>query len=156
MTENVSSPDPTPAVTPPAPPEAVHEEHTPAPAPPPPEILPEAAAPAEPMPEAAAPDADQPEASSDEDEAPAASDGEEQTSAEVEAPPEPEAPPNNKHWYVVKVQSGREESIKDAIERRVKIEALEEYYGQIVIPVERVTEMRNGKRVQKERKLYPG
>src|SRR5690348_13168322 len=63
---------------------------------------------------------------------------------------------DNKQWYVVKVQSGREESIKDAIERRVKIEGLEEYYGQIVIPVERVTEMRNGKRVQKERKLYPG
>jgi transcription termination/antitermination protein NusG len=38
----------------------------------------------------------------------------------------------------------------------VKIEGLEEYYGQIVIPVERVTEMRNGKRIHKERKLYPG
>jgi transcriptional antiterminator NusG len=54
------------------------------------------------------------------------------------------------------VQSGREESIKEAIERRVKIEGLEEYYGQIVIPVERITEIRNGKRVPKERKLYPG
>jgi transcriptional antiterminator NusG len=64
--------------------------------------------------------------------------------------------PSNKHWYVVKVQSGREESIKDAIERRVKIEGLEEYFGQIIIPVERVTEMRNGKRVVRERKLYPG
>ncbi len=65
-------------------------------------------------------------------------------------------PPSNKHWYVVKVQSGREESIKDAIERRVKIEGLEDYFGQIIIPVERVTEMRNGKRVVRERKLYPG
>jgi transcriptional antiterminator NusG len=70
----------------------------------------------------------------------------------VAAPPEP----SKKHWYVVKVQSGREESIKEAIERRVKIEGLEEYYGQIVIPVERITEIRAGKRVQKERKLYPG
>jgi transcription termination/antitermination protein NusG len=65
-------------------------------------------------------------------------------------------PPSNKHWYVVKVQSGREESIKDAIERRVKIEGLEEFYGQIVIPVEKVVEMRNNKRVTRERKLYPG
>jgi len=64
--------------------------------------------------------------------------------------------PNNKRWYVVKVQSGREESIKEAIERRVKIEGLEEYFGQIIIPVERVTEMRNNKRVTRERKLYPG
>ena len=64
--------------------------------------------------------------------------------------------PSNKHWYVVKVQSGREETIKEAIERRVKIERLEEYFGEIKIPVERMTEMRNGKRVVKERKLYPG
>jgi transcriptional antiterminator NusG len=64
--------------------------------------------------------------------------------------------PNNKKWYVVKVQSGREESIKDAIERRVKIERLEEYFGQIYIPVERVTEVRSGKRVTKEKKLLPG
>src|SRR5213082_2499511 len=63
---------------------------------------------------------------------------------------------SKKRWYVVKVQSGREESIKETIERRVKIEGLEEYFGQIVIPVEKVTEMRNGKRVVKERKLYPG
>jgi transcriptional antiterminator NusG len=67
-----------------------------------------------------------------------------------------EAVPSNKRWYVVKVQSGREDSIKDAIERRVKIEGLEEYFGQIVIPVEKVAEMRNGKRVVRERKLYPG
>src|SRR6266852_3026522 len=82
-------------------------------------------------------------------------------------PPPPEPPtakadepsppaPSNKRWYVVKVQSGREESIKEGIERRVKIEGLEECFGQIIIPVERVTEMRNGKRVVRERKLYPG
>ena len=41
-----------------------------------------------------------------------------------ETKPEPPTP-SNKRWYVVKVQSGREESIKDAIERRVKIEGLE-------------------------------
>src|SRR6266404_875029 len=75
---------------------------------------------------------------------------------EPEKKPEPPAAPSKKHWYVVKVQSGREESIKDAIERRVKIEGLEEFFGQIVVPVEKVTEMRNGKRVVKERKLYPG
>jgi transcriptional antiterminator NusG len=80
--------------------------------------------------------------------------------AESPAPPATEpaapAPPSNKHWYVVKVQSGREESIKEAIEKRVKIEGLEEYFGQIVIPVKNVTEMRNGKRVTREQKLFPG
>ena len=68
--------------------------------------------------------------------------------------PEPSNP--NMRWYVVKVQSGREESIKGAIERRVKIEGLGECFGEIIIPTEKVTEMRNGKRVVKERKLYPG
>src|SRR5262245_13800168 len=53
-----------------------------------------------------------------------------------------EVPASNKHWYVVKVQSGREESIKEAIERRVRKEGLEEFFGQIVIPVERYTEVR--------------
>src|SRR5204862_5987091 len=47
--------------------------------------------------------------------------------------------PSNKHWYVVKVQSGREESIKEAIERSVKIEGLDEYFGQSIMPLARVT-----------------
>jgi transcriptional antiterminator NusG len=72
------------------------------------------------------------------------------------APAETPAIPDNKKWYVVKVQSGREESIREAIERRVKIEGLQEFFGKIIIPVERVTEMSRGKRVVKERKLYPG
>ncbi len=77
------------------------------------------------------------------------------------AAPAPEPPENKKRWYVVKVQSGREDTIKEAIERRVRKEGLEEFYGQIVIPVEKVTEVKtdkNGKRVTrtKERKLYPG
>jgi transcriptional antiterminator NusG len=72
------------------------------------------------------------------------------------APAEPPPPASKKRWYVVKVQSGREDTIKDAIERRVKIEGLEEYFGQIIIPVETVTEMRHSKRVKKEHKLFPG
>jgi transcriptional antiterminator NusG len=84
----------------------------------------------------------------------------------VEVPPAKSSPQEDgvttageggqKFWYVVKVQSGREESIKEAIERRVKIEGLQENFGRVVIPVERVTEMRKGKRVIKTRKLFPG
>ncbi len=84
------------------------------------------------------------------------------------AAPPAEATPSKKKWYIIKVTSGREESIKAAIERRVKIEGLEEFFGQIYIPVERVTEIKkvketkNGekvtkeKRVTKERKKFPG
>ena len=52
----------------------------------------------------------------------------------------PVPPENSRRWYVVKVQSGREETIKAAIERKVKIEGLEEFYGQIAVPVEEYVE----------------
>jgi transcriptional antiterminator NusG len=76
------------------------------------------------------------------------------TDAEAEPPEPPKS--ENLNWYVVKVQSGREESIKESIERRVKIEGLQECFGQIVIPTEKVSEMRKGKRYIRERKLLPG
>src|SRR6266511_2815546 len=72
------------------------------------------------------------------------------------AAPEPPEATSNKHWYVVKVQSGREETIKEAIERKMKIEGLEEYFGQIFIPTEKVTEMRTGKRYTRTKKVLPG
>jgi len=87
--------------------------------------------------------------------------------AEVKEEPKSETD-SKKRWYVVKVATAREESIKAAIERKIKIEGLEPYFGQIVIPVERITEVKkvketkNGekvtkeKRVVKERKKYPG
>ena len=62
----------------------------------------------------------------------------------------------NLAWYVVKVQSGREESIKDAIERRVIIDGLEDHFGQVYIPYEEVVEMRRGKRVTRRGKKLPG
>lgn len=131
----------------------------------------EEAAPAEPEeeveaaetePAAAEADAEE-EAAAEEEEAEEAEEEAEEEEAEDEEEPVESAEANghaaavsNKQWYVVKVQSGREESIKDAIEKRVKIEGLEDYFGQIIIPVERVTEMRRNKRVTRTRKLYPG
>jgi transcriptional antiterminator NusG len=75
-----------------------------------------------------------------------------------EAPP---PPPSNKHWYVVKVQSGREESVKEAIERKVKIEGLEQFFGQVVVPMERETVTiqsgkRKGQKMVKKKKKFPG
>jgi transcription termination/antitermination protein NusG len=78
------------------------------------------------------------------------------TPAEGEKPVAPAPPPSKRRWYVVKVQSGREDSIRNAIERRVKIDGLEEFIGRILIPTEKVTELRNGKRVVKKRKKFPG
>lgn len=84
---------------------------------------------------------------------------------ELPPPPTPEkkpvpsampAPPMGKKWYVVKVTSGREESIKNALERRVRIDGLEEHFGRILIPTEKVTEVKGGRRVEKKRKKFPG
>jgi len=59
-------------------------------------------------------------------------------------------------WYVLKVQSSREDTIRDALQRRVKIQGLERYFGQIVVPTEKITEIRNNKKRIVERKTYPG
>ena len=59
-------------------------------------------------------------------------------------------------WYILKVQSNREDSIAAALQRRAKIANLSEYFGQIVVPIESVTEVRNGRRRTTKHKLYPG
>jgi transcriptional antiterminator NusG len=85
--------------------------------------------------------------------------------ADAPMSPSPEAPaaatavaepPHTRRWYVVKVQSGREDSIKGALERRIKLENLEPFVGRIVVPVEKVTEVRDGKRRIKKVKKFPG
>jgi transcriptional antiterminator NusG len=68
-----------------------------------------------------------------------------------DADPEPELV-----WYVLKVQSSREDTIRDALERRVKIQGLQKYFGRIVVPTEKFTELRNNKKRTVERKTYPG
>jgi transcription termination/antitermination protein NusG len=59
-------------------------------------------------------------------------------------------------WYVVKVQSNREKSIREAILRRVVREGLEEFFGDVVIAVEKVVDNKLGKRRVTEQKLFPG
>lgn len=59
-------------------------------------------------------------------------------------------------WYVLKVQSNRESSIREAILRRLKIAGLDDRVSQIVIPTEKVTEIKSGKKRVSERKFYPG
>jgi len=67
-----------------------------------------------------------------------------------------EPPAHSKKWYVVKVQSGREDSIRGNLERRIKLENLEPHVGRIVVPVEKITEVRDGKRRIKKVKKFPG
>jgi transcriptional antiterminator NusG len=60
-------------------------------------------------------------------------------------------------WYILKVQVNREDSIRDAILRRIKIEGLEKYFSEVIVPTEEVAEFnKSGKRRIVKRKLYPG
>ncbi|MEM9659180.1 MAG: transcription termination/antitermination NusG family protein, partial [Planctomycetota bacterium] len=59
-------------------------------------------------------------------------------------------------WYILKVQSNRERSIADALRRKIAIEGLDDYFGDVVVPTEKVTEFKGGKKKVVERKLYPG
>lgn len=61
-----------------------------------------------------------------------------------------------KQWFVLKVQSNREKSIRDALLRRVKREGLADKFGEVIIPTEKVKETKGGKTRVTERKLYPG
>jgi transcriptional antiterminator NusG len=59
-------------------------------------------------------------------------------------------------WYILKVQSNREESIREGLLRRVGIAGLDFYFDEVIVPVERVTEFKGGKKKVIKRKLYPG
>jgi transcriptional antiterminator NusG len=60
-------------------------------------------------------------------------------------------------WYILKVQVNREESIKDALLRRVKMNGLERFFKEIIVPTEDVVEFtKTGKKRVVKKKLYPG
>jgi transcriptional antiterminator NusG len=61
-----------------------------------------------------------------------------------------------KEWYILKVQSNREESIKEGLLRRVRAAGLDRYFGECIVPTEMVSEFKGGKKRVTKRKLYPG
>jgi transcriptional antiterminator NusG len=78
-----------------------------------------------------------------------------QEPAELDAA-KPETKSEKMDWYILKVQSNREESIREGLLRRVGIAGLGYYFGDVIVPVERVTEFKGGKKKVIKRKLYPG
>ncbi len=64
----------------------------------------------------------------------------------------------SKQWYVLRVASNREEQVREALDRKVKIEGLQEKVGRILVPTERRPSPRSRKGEKKfvERKMYPG
>jgi transcriptional antiterminator NusG len=63
---------------------------------------------------------------------------------------------NNKKWYVVRAISGKEKKVKLYLEDEISRLGLTDYVSQILIPTEKVYQIRNGKKVSKERSFFPG
>ena len=60
-------------------------------------------------------------------------------------------------WYILKVQFNREDTIRTALEKRIRLSNMESSFGEILVPTEDVVEFtRAGKRRVVKRKLYPG
>ncbi len=62
----------------------------------------------------------------------------------------------NKQWYIVHTYSGFENKVKAALEERIKAAGLDEYFGEILVPTEKIIEVVKGKRKSSSRKFYPG
>lgn len=60
------------------------------------------------------------------------------------------------NWYVVRAVSGKERKVKEAIENEVIRQELADFIPQVLIPSEKVYEMRNGKKRVRERNFFPG
>ncbi|MFA7044430.1 MAG: transcription termination/antitermination protein NusG [Bacteroidales bacterium] len=61
-----------------------------------------------------------------------------------------------KKWYVLRAVSGKESKVKEYLDAEIKNSSLGEYLSQVLIPTEKVYQVRNGKRILKERSYLPG
>ena len=75
------------------------------------------------------------------------------TSAKVANAP---VAPLGRRWYVVHAYSGFEKSVQKALAERIARAGMEDKFGQILVPVEEVVEMKAGQKSISERKFFPG
>ncbi|RMG60126.1 MAG: transcription termination/antitermination protein NusG [Deltaproteobacteria bacterium] len=61
-----------------------------------------------------------------------------------------------KRWYVVQTYSGFERRVEQALRNRIKAEGMEDYFGDILIPSEKIVEAKKGKKKEMERSFFPG
>ena len=62
----------------------------------------------------------------------------------------------DKRWFVVHVYSGYEKSIQRSLQERINLAGMQDRYGEILVPVEEVVEMKEGQKNLSERKFFPG
>jgi transcriptional antiterminator NusG len=59
-------------------------------------------------------------------------------------------------WFVIQTLAGQEQKVKESIEKRIKTEEMQDYIKEVLVPMERVVEVRGGKKMTSTRKLWPG
>jgi transcription termination/antitermination protein NusG len=62
----------------------------------------------------------------------------------------------SKRWYVVHAYSGFENQVMRMLKDRISREALDEFFGDVLVPTEEVVEMRGGQKRKSDRKFFPG
>ncbi len=63
---------------------------------------------------------------------------------------------NSKKWYVLRAIGGKEKKVKEYIDNEIAIGDLKGFVDQVLIPTEKVYQIRNGKKISKERNFFPG
>ena len=66
------------------------------------------------------------------------------------------APVGNKRWYVVHAYSGMEKAVERNLRERIDRSEMREKFGRILVPMEEVVELKNGKKSVSERRFFPG
>ena len=61
-----------------------------------------------------------------------------------------------KEWFVLQTLTGKENKVRDSINARVRLEGMQDYIGECQIPVEKVTETKDGKKRTLTKKVFPG
>ena len=59
-------------------------------------------------------------------------------------------------WYTVHVYSSMEKSVQRSIIERIGRSELKDLFGEVLLPIEKVEETRNGRKIETERRMYPG
>lgn len=61
-----------------------------------------------------------------------------------------------KRWYVLQALSGKENKVLDWLQRHIQLDEVQEYVDEVLIPTEKVSEVRNGKKNTRVQKMFPG
>ena len=62
---------------------------------------------------------------------------------------------SDKRWFVVHTYSGFENKAKQSLEEKIRLEGLQDFFGEILIPMEQVVEMHKGEKKTSRRKIFP-